>query len=153
MVLFLFFVFVCFLLFLCLGRVNGLQYARESRCPNLKESVISSFRDSLTLQAIQLKGIRLCLVRYQWSTTSFWFCSVVRWSLEYSLVYQCLYIFHQFLFFVFLCFWFFSFIVVFFNYSSCSNITYTCSPCPGKFSELLKCSINTFLLIISKIIP
>lgn len=49
------------------------------------------------------------------------------------------------------CFCFFSFIVGFFNYSSCPNITCTCSPCPGKFSELLKCSINTFLLIIPKL--
>lgn len=49
------------------------------------------------------------------------------------------------------CFCFFSFIVGFFNCSSCPNITCTCSPCPGKFSELLKCSINTFLLIIPKL--
>lgn len=57
---------------------NGLQCARESRCRNLKESGISSFRDSFTLQAILLKGIRLSLVKHKWSITSFWFCSVVK---------------------------------------------------------------------------
>lgn len=104
-ILFFFFAFVCFLLFICLGRAAwttmDCNVARESRCPNLKESLISSFRDSLTLQAILLKGIRLYLVKYRWSITSFWFCNVVRWSLEYFTVYQYEYIFHNFLLSVF----------------------------------------------------
>lgn len=115
---------------------NELQYARESRCPNLKKSVISSFRNSLTLQTIMLKGIDFVL--------SPLFGSAVLWDDLWSIIkFININIYSISFYFLSSFFVFLSLLLAFSIIVFVLNIMCTCSPCPGKFSELLKCGINT----------